>query len=93
MPTIKGKWGLGRPGETDSLGAHIAWYVKEQDYVVVSQMETSAQLVKPKQFSLGWAFLWLMMAGVGIFVYIFYYIAKSDGAIYLYVEDGKVLRR
>ncbi len=93
MTSIRGKWGIGRPGADKPLQDHIGWYVMEQGYQVVSQTETSAQLVKPKSFSFGWAFLWFLFFGIGLLVYVLYYMMKSDGAIYLYVEDGKVLRR
>ena len=93
MTSIKGKWGIGRPGADKSLQEHIGWYVKEQGYQVVSQTETSAQLVKPKKFSLGWALLWFLVFGIGLLVYVFYYMANSAGSIYLYVEGGQVLKR
>ncbi len=78
--------------DTAALQAQINEYVRK-GYVEQSQTETSAQLVKPKSFSFGWAFLWFLFFGIGLLVYVLYYIMKSDGAIYLYVEDGKVLRR
>ena len=36
-----------KPKDTDSLQAHIGWYATE-GYVVESQTETSALLVKPE---------------------------------------------
>jgi len=90
MPSIKGKWGFGKPKDTDPLQAHVDWYVREQGFVVVSQTETSVQLIKKKQFSLVWALLWFLVLLVGLLIYLFYYIAKSDKSIYLSVVDGKV---
>ncbi len=80
---------IGKPGASKPLQEHINWYVG-QGYQITAQTETSAQLVKPKQFSLIWALLWLLVVGVGIFVYLAYYIAKKDKAVYLSVSDGAV---
>ena len=61
--------------------------------IVQSQTETSAQLIKPKVFSFVWAFIWFLLLGVGVLVYIFYYMSKNDETVYLYVEDGQVKSR
>lgn len=74
------------------LQERINHYVAK-GYRVVSQTETSAQLVRPKTFSFVWAFLWFLLFGVGLLVYILYYATKKDRALYLYVEDGKVKER
>jgi len=60
----------------ETLQAEINQYVRK-GYQVVSQTETTAQLVKPKRFSLVWFFLFF-----GIF-YLPYYIAKRDKTVYL----------
>jgi len=78
---------LSRPKDTEPLGAQIHWYVK-QGYRVVSQSETHAQLVKPKQFSFVWAFLWFLCLGVGLIVYLLYYAAKKDQQVYLTAPDN-----
>lgn len=80
---------LSRPKDDEPLQAHIDWYVK-QGYRVVSQTETSAQLVKPKVFSLVWAILWFLVAVVGLIVYLIYYASKRDKTVYLTVVDGTV---
>jgi ABC-type Fe3+ transport system permease subunit len=61
-------------------------------YVVVSQTGTSAQLRRPKRFSIVWALLWTCVAGVGLLVYLFYHLLlKKDHWAYLTVRpDGKV---
>ncbi len=59
-----------------------------QGYRVVSETETSAQLIKPKVFSFVWAFVWFLFLGVGVLVYIFYYMAKKDQTVYLRVTEG-----
>ena len=83
---------MSKPGANDSLQDHINWYVN-RGYMVQSQTETSAQLVKPKRFSLIWALIWTLLLFVGLIIYIFYYISKKDQTVYLYVEDGKVKSR
>ncbi len=90
MTGIAAKWGVGRPGADKPLQEHVDWYVR-QGYRITAQTETSAQLVKPKQFSLIWALLWFLMLGIGLLFYIIYYVAKKDKAVYLTVQpDGTV---
>ncbi len=86
-----GEEGVDKPNADASLQEHIDWYVR-QGYRVVSQTETSAQLIKPKQFSLVWAVIWLLVAFIGIVIYIFYYIAKKDTAVYLTVQSDGTIR-
>lgn len=71
-----------------TLDAKIRRYVRK-GYVVQSQTDTSAQLVKPKKFSFLWAFVWLMFFGVGILVYLLYYWAKRDHVVYLSTGSSK----
>ena len=48
-------------------------------------------MVKPKEFSFLWAIVWFLFFGIGILVYIFYYLAKSDERIRLEVDqEGRV---
>ena len=70
-----------------NLQEHIQKCVRK-GYIIQAQTETSAQLVKPKVFSAGWALFWFLMFGIGLVVYLFYYAVKSSGAVYLYVEDA-----
>jgi hypothetical protein len=56
-------------------------------YHVVSQTETSTQLVKPKKFSLAAFFL---LAGI---FYLPFYLAKKDQTVYLFTEGGEVHRK
>jgi len=75
------------------LQREISRYLK-RGFRVVSQTETTAQLVKPKSFSFLWAFLWLLMLGVGLIVYLIYYWSKRDETVYLEVDElGRVRRR
>jgi hypothetical protein len=61
------------------LEKEIYSYVR-RGYRVLSQTETSAQLVKPKKFSLLWCILFF-----GIF-YIVYYMAKKDKTVWLTID-------
>lgn len=72
-----------------ALQKEIDRYVK-QGYRVVSQTSTTAQLIRPKTFSCLWASLWLLVAVIGVFFYLFYYWGKKDETIYLQVIDDKV---
>ena len=72
-----------------ALSKEIQKYVRK-GYRVVYQTATTAQLVKPKGFSCFWALAWLFIFGVGLLVYIFYYLAKKDKILYLSVEGDKV---
>lgn len=83
---------LSRPGKDKPLQEHINWYVS-QGYRVVSQTETSAQLVKPKQFSFVWALLWFLCLGIGLIVYLLYYATKKDQSVYLIETSGLVTAR
>jgi hypothetical protein len=56
-------------------------------YRVLSQTETTAQLVKPKTFAFGWFLLWTLLTGVGLILYPAYYLAKRDRQLYLTVDD------
>ena len=90
MTELAAKWGIGKPGSEAPLQEHIGWYVR-QGYRVVSQTGTSVQLVKPKRFSFVWALAWFLVFGIGLVVYLLYYAAKKDKAIYLTVQaDGTV---
>lgn len=75
------------------LQREISGYVKK-GFRVVSQTDTTAQLVKPKTFSFLWALLWFLLLGVGLLVYLIWYWAKRDETIYLEVDDkGRVKKR
>ena len=64
----------------------IGTYVFRGFYVRL-KTPTTAQLVKPKEFSLVWALLWFLLFGIGLLVYVFYYAAKKDEGVYLQVDD------
>lgn len=50
---------------------------------VTSQTATTAQLLRAKKFSFLFAVLWLLFLGIGLLVYVLYYVSKSDDTIYL----------
>ncbi len=83
--------GKGLPEPEAPLQEHVDWYVG-QGYHVISQTETSAQLVMPKQFSFVWAMVWILLALVGLLAYILYHlVVKKERTVHLTVEaDGKV---
>lgn len=70
-----------------TLDAKVRRYVR-RGYIVQSQTDTSAQLVKPKKFSFLWALAWFLCFGVGLLVYLLYYWAKRDHVVYLSVTPA-----
>ena len=75
------------------LQHEINSYVKN-GFRVISQTDTTAQLLKPKKFSLLWAVFWFLILVFGLIIYLFYYLAKKDEQIYIEVTaTGKVITR
>jgi LysM repeat protein len=74
---------------TALLERHIRHLVR-RGYRVTSRTEVTAQLVKPKEFSLLWALIWLgvtlCVCGLGILFYLLYYLVQKDKTIYLEVD-------
>ncbi len=78
---------------TELLQQEITKYVRK-GFHVVSQTETTAQLVKPKNFSLLWALLWFLLFGIGLIIYLIWYWSRRDQTVYLEVSPmGKITRR
>ena len=75
--------------DADVLQAEIARRTS-QGWMIVSSGPTQAQMKKPKSFSFGWALLWFLLLGIGLLVYIFYYMAKKEPLIYIQVTDGQL---
>ncbi len=73
-----------------SLNPVIAYYVSK-GYRVISQTETSAQLVKPKKFSLFWGVLLFLVFIVPFVIYLLSYLAKKDQSIYLQIVGNTVV--
>ena len=74
---------------TAILEQHIGQLIRH-GYRVISRTETTVQLVKPKEFSLLWALVWLGVTlcvfGLGILIYLFCYLAQRDKTVYLEVD-------
>lgn len=77
----------------DILQKEINGYVR-RGFRVMSQTDTSAQLVKPKKFSFLWAMLWFLLLGIGLLIYLIYYWSQKDQTVYLSVDErGRVSKR
>ena len=75
------------------LNEEIEKYVRK-GYRVQSQTATTVQLIKPKSFSFFWAFVWFLLLGFGLVIYLLHYVAKKDEAVYIEIdEEGKVTVR
>ena len=73
------------------LDREVAKYV-ERGFRVISRTDATAQLVKPKSFSMLWFFI-LMFTLIGWGFYVVYYLAKKDETIYLQVLPNRKIRR
>jgi len=67
------------------LDEEVGTYMRK-GFFVRQRTTTTAQLVRPKRFNFVWAFLWFLLFGVGIVVYLIYYAAKQDEGRYLEVD-------
>lgn len=77
----------------DILNREVA-KLSKKGWHIVSQTDTTAQLLKPKKFSFLWAILWTFFFGVGLLIYLFYHWAKKEETIYLTVdEEGRLKRK
>lgn len=75
------------------LEREIVKYSK-RGYRVVNRTDTTAQMVKPRQFSCLAATLWTLLFGIGLIFYLFYYLAKKEDVVYLSVDErGRVSRK
>ncbi len=59
-------------------------------FTVSSQTETTAEMVRAKEFNLVPALLWALLFLIGVLVYVFYYMYKSDETIFIRVQGGEV---
>ncbi len=74
---------------TRELEEEIARYMHD-GFSVRQRTPTTAQLVRPKKFSFAWAFVWLLLSGVGIVIYLIYYFsyaAKQEEGRYIEVDE------
>ncbi len=66
------------------LGNEVAKLTAD-GYRVTFATATTVQLVKPKEFNLAAACAWLLLFGIGLLVYVLYYVAKEDDVVTLNV--------
>ena len=71
----------------DILDQEIAKYVG-YGFRVVSHTDTTVQLVRPKEFSVIVALACFLMLGVGLFLYLLFYLAEKDATVYLQVTSS-----
>ena len=79
------------PAPEAASALHPAWPIQTQiDFMtargwrVMTQTETTAQLLYPKEFSAGWAIFWFFFGcGIGLAIYFFYWLGKREGQVYL----------
>jgi hypothetical protein len=64
-----------------------------QGYRVVSQTDTTAQLVRPKHFSCLIATICLLLAVLPFVLYLLIYMGSRDSQVYLSVDDSGRLHR
>jgi len=69
----------------NTIGDHAS-----RGFTISSQTETTAQMVRSKEFNLVPALVWFLLFGIGVLVYVFYYTSKSDEAIFIRVQGGEV---
>jgi len=75
------------------LQREVSEYVNK-GFLVISQTDTTAQLVKHKKFSFLWATLWFLVFGVGFLIYVFWYWSRKDQGVYLEVtSNGQIITR
>lgn len=75
------------------LMREITFYVR-RGYRVMSQTDTSAQLVKPREFSCLIATIALLLAFFPFVVYILYYMSQRDQVVFIEVDPyGHIVRR
>ncbi len=74
------------PSPMGNMDARIGVYTS-RGWQVTNRTAEGVQLRRPKTFSLLWALAWFLVFGVGVLVYIFWYMAKKDEVIYLSASD------
>lgn len=71
-----------------------AWDTGHGRWRLMSQTETTAQMVRPKTFSAAIAILWFVFVPViGLIFYVIYYAGKRDQHLYLTVDDIGELKK
>jgi hypothetical protein len=87
-PSGPKSWSL--EDRSEILDAYIQKYLKA-GYRVTSRTETTAQFIKPKEFSAALAIICLLLAILPFFLYLLIYLGEKDKVAYVSVgSDGKV---
>ena len=60
---------------------------QRRGYEIIDRTDTTCQLRKSKSFSVLWAVLWTLVGGVGLIVYLIYYLAKRDELVFIEVNE------
>lgn len=75
------------------LEQEIQSYVR-RGYRVLSQTDTSAQLIKPKKFSFLLAVLLFIIMVLPFILYLLWYMASKDKTVYISVDAaGRITKR
>lgn len=83
MPQVNPRWLITQaPGDLKGQIQKAISY----GYHVTSQTATTAQLMRQKHFSCLLATVLFLFFAIPFFIYLFYYLAKKDDAIYLDIE-------
>jgi len=67
------------------------WLAK--GYLIRSRFPEQVELVRRKQFSLLSAFAWFLFCGVGVLLYVIYYLVKGDDIVVLTGAQGRIETR
>lgn len=62
-----------------------------EGYTIGSKTENQLQMIKKKTFSFLWAFLWLLLFGVGLIVYLLYYLSKNDEVYTITIPKEEII--
>lgn len=56
----------------------ISMLYSAEGYIISLKTDNQLQMIRKKSFSFLWAFLWFLLWGVGLIVYLLYYLSKND---------------
>lgn len=61
----------------DKIDNLVAFY-SAKGFAVTNRSGNQVQMVRKKKFSFWWALAWFLLFGVGVIIYLLYYLAKRD---------------
>lgn len=64
-------------------------YIKE-GYEQELRTERELKMIRRKKFSFLWSVLWFFFFGIGLLIYIFYYMSKKDEIIYIRIDKTEI---